>query len=102
MKLVGLLHKGYFQKTKLKKNKKIAYTSQTVCALEWGPKIKIFCLVFIISDVCYLDHVGATLYSEEQIRQVLGELSCNIYGNPHSGNVVSKYTLDAIDQVRYQ
>lgn len=44
----------------------------------------------------YLDHAGATLYSESQLRNVLKDLTTNIYGNPHShspsGHLSSKRT----------
>lgn len=46
----------------------------------------------------YLDHAGATLYSERQMRNVYDSLSTNLYCNPHT----SKSTEDLIDQVRYK
>jgi hypothetical protein len=30
----------------------------------------------------YLDHAGATLYSEEQMANVVKDLTSNVYGNP--------------------
>lgn len=46
----------------------------------------------------YLDHAGASLYSEHQVDSVCGDLKTNLYANPHT----SKYTEDLIDQVRYR
>nr|CAH7761655.1 unnamed protein product [Callosobruchus chinensis] len=50
----------------------------------------------------YLDHAGATLYSEQQIQNVFLELSSNIYDNPHSMNMSGKLTEDAVDLVRFR
>uniref|UniRef100_V5I8X3 Molybdenum cofactor sulfurase n=1 Tax=Anoplophora glabripennis TaxID=217634 RepID=V5I8X3_ANOGL len=50
----------------------------------------------------YLDHAGATLYSEQQLQNILQDLSKNVYSNPHANNVTSKFTEDAIDIVRYR
>nr|CAI5836654.1 unnamed protein product [Callosobruchus analis] len=50
----------------------------------------------------YLDHAGATLYSELQIQNVFSELSTNIYDNPHSMNLSGKLTEDAVDLVRFR
>jgi molybdenum cofactor sulfurtransferase len=32
--------------------------------------------------MAYLDHAGATLYSEAQMADVLKDLASNVYGNP--------------------
>lgn len=53
-----------------------------------------------ITAICYLDHAGATLYSEIQIKNIFNDLLGNVYGNPHSLNHSSKQTSDLIDQVR--
>ncbi|CAH1176408.1 unnamed protein product [Phaedon cochleariae] len=55
-----------------------------------------------ILDTCYLDHAGATLYSEKQIQNVMADLSANVYGNPHSLHISSKSTEEAIDIIRYE
>ncbi|GJQ69281.1 putative sulfurates the molybdenum cofactor [Trypoxylus dichotomus] len=55
-----------------------------------------------LKDICYLDHAGATLYSEKQMSNILSDFSNNLYGNPHSNSTFSKLTHDSIDQVRYQ
>ncbi|CAG2059987.1 unnamed protein product, partial [Timema podura] len=52
-------------------------------------------------DVCYLDHAGATLYAESQIEAVSQDLCNNVYGNPHSLSLSSRYATDVIDQIRY-
>lgn len=53
-------------------------------------------------DNCYIDHAGATLYSEKQLEDIFKDLSQNIYANPHAQNLSSKSTEDAIDIIRYQ
>ncbi|KAJ8919115.1 hypothetical protein NQ315_012100, partial [Exocentrus adspersus] len=55
-----------------------------------------------VKGKCYLDHAGATLYSEKQLENTLWDLSNNVYSNPHAKSVTSKSTEDAIDIVRYQ
>ncbi|KRT84437.1 hypothetical protein AMK59_2598, partial [Oryctes borbonicus] len=55
-----------------------------------------------LTDVCYLDHAGSTLYSEKQMSNILSDFSNNLYSNPHSNSTSSKITHDCIDQVRYQ
>jgi hypothetical protein len=54
------------------------------------------------SGVCYLDHVGATLYAESQIKAIAEDLCENVYGNPHSLSTSSRYSTDVIDQIRYR
>ncbi|XP_063226583.1 molybdenum cofactor sulfurase 3 [Bacillus rossius redtenbacheri] len=55
-----------------------------------------------LKNICYLDHAGATLYSERQLEAVTKDLCNNVYGNPHSLSLSSRYTTDVIDQVRYR
>ena len=57
---------------------------------------------FFSLDICYLDHVGATLYADSQIQAVARDLCENVYGNPHSLNTASRYSTDIIDQIRYR
>lgn len=52
--------------------------------------------------VCYLDHAGATLYAESQIKAIAEDLCENVYGNPHSLSTTSRYSTDVIDQIRYR
>ncbi|XP_057668674.1 molybdenum cofactor sulfurase 3 isoform X1 [Diorhabda carinulata] len=53
-------------------------------------------------DSCYLDHAGASLYSEKQMQLILFNLSDNIYANPHSLHLSSKLTEDHIDIIRFR
>lgn len=57
-------------------------------------------IALLFTDTYYLDHTGATLYSDTQIKNVHEELLGNVFGNPHSFNISSKYTEDIIDQMR--
>jgi len=41
-----------------------------------------------------LDHAGATLYAESQIKAVAEDLCENVYGNPHSLSTTSRYSTD--------
>ncbi|XP_039281365.1 molybdenum cofactor sulfurase 3 [Nilaparvata lugens] len=50
----------------------------------------------------YLDHTGAALYTNSQITNIDNDLKRNLYGNPHSGGLASKKTVDTIDQIRYR
>lgn len=52
----------------------------------------------MIADTHYLDHAGATQYSEQQMQQIYSDMVSNVYCNPHS----SKMTEDVVDQVRYK
>ncbi|KAK5644280.1 hypothetical protein RI129_008125 [Pyrocoelia pectoralis] len=51
-----------------------------------------------LKDECYLEHAGATLYSEKQLSAVFSDFSLNTYGNPHA----SKLSEDVVDQIRYR
>ncbi|KAI4457573.1 molybdopterin cofactor sulfurase mosc [Holotrichia oblita] len=55
-----------------------------------------------MKDICYLEHAGATLYSEKQMSEIFRDLSSNIYANPHAKSTTSKLTEDSIDQIRFQ
>ncbi|GAV64118.1 Aminotran_5 domain-containing protein/MOSC domain-containing protein/MOSC_N domain-containing protein [Cephalotus follicularis] len=50
----------------------------------------------------YLDHAGATLYSELQMEAVFKDLTTNIYGNPHSQSDSSLATHDFVREARQQ
>ncbi|XP_055605856.1 molybdenum cofactor sulfurase 3 [Uranotaenia lowii] len=51
-----------------------------------------------LKDKCYLDHAGATLYAESQIRAAHEQLAQQLLCNPHT----SRSTEDLIDQVRFR
>jgi hypothetical protein len=42
------------------------------------------CVSFVLGGAgsVYLDHAGATLYSEAQMADVVKDLTSNVYGNP--------------------
>lgn len=50
------------------------------------------------TDTAYLDHAGATLYSESQLAAVYALLGSTLIGNPHT----TKRTEDLIDQARFR
>lgn len=52
--------------------------------------------------IVYLDHAGATLYSELQMEEIFKDFNSNIYANPHSQSVSSSATSDIIREVRQQ
>ncbi|KAF9678625.1 hypothetical protein SADUNF_Sadunf07G0054000 [Salix dunnii] len=52
--------------------------------------------------IVYLDHAGATLYSELQMEAIFKDFSSNIYANPHSQSDSSSATSDIIREVRQQ
>lgn len=54
----------------------------------------LICFIFFeFLGLVYLDHAGATLYSELQMEEVCKELTTNVYGNPRiqKFNLVIKY-----------
>lgn len=55
-----------------------------------------------IKEECYLDHAGATLYSDAQIKNVTSDLYNSLYANPHSIGTASNVTQDIIEHMRYQ
>ncbi|GLU17991.1 hypothetical protein SLE2022_343150 [Rubroshorea leprosula] len=50
----------------------------------------------------YLDHAGATLYSELQMEAIFKDLTGYVYGNPHSQSESSSATSDIIREARQQ
>ncbi|XAR53536.1 Molybdenum cofactor sulfurtransferase [Bertholletia excelsa] len=55
-----------------------------------------------LEGLVYLDHAGATLYSELQVEAILGGLTKSVYGNPHSQSECSMGTSDIIREARQQ
>lgn len=55
-----------------------------------------------LNGLVYLDHAGATLYSESQMQAILEDLTTNLYGNPHSQNDSSVASSDIISSARQQ
>lgn len=55
-----------------------------------------------LAGTVYLDHAGATLFSQSQLTNFTKDLMENVYGNPHSQNNTSKLTHDTVEQVRYR
>ncbi|KMZ64025.1 Molybdenum cofactor sulfurase [Zostera marina] len=55
-----------------------------------------------LEGTVYLDHAGATLYSEAQMEAVAKDLTSNIYGNPHSQSESSMAASEMIRAAREQ
>ncbi|PON58797.1 Glycine dehydrogenase [Trema orientale] len=55
-----------------------------------------------LDGLVYLDHAGATLYSESQMEAIFTDLSTNVYGNPHSQSDSSSATSDIVREARQQ
>uniref|UniRef100_A0A0E0E571 Molybdenum cofactor sulfurase n=1 Tax=Oryza meridionalis TaxID=40149 RepID=A0A0E0E571_9ORYZ len=55
-----------------------------------------------LEGMAYLDHAGATLYSEAQMADVLKDLTSNVYGNPHSQSDSSMAASDLVTAARHQ
>lgn len=55
-----------------------------------------------LQDLVYLDHAGATLYSQLQMESVFKDLTTNVYGNPHSQSDSSAATHDIVRDARQQ
>lgn len=56
-------------------------------------------LIFAVG-VTYLDHAGASLYSECQLSALFADLSSSVYGNPHSRGPSSVRSSEIVDEVR--
>lgn len=50
----------------------------------------------------YLDHAGATLYSESQMEEIFKSLTSTVYGNPHTQNGASSATSEIVREAREQ
>lgn len=55
-----------------------------------------------LSDIVYLDHAAATLYSESQMEGIFKDLNSTLYGNPHSQSNCSLTTSDIVGDARQQ
>uniref|UniRef100_A0A672TXD3 Molybdenum cofactor sulfurase n=1 Tax=Strigops habroptila TaxID=2489341 RepID=A0A672TXD3_STRHB len=55
-----------------------------------------------LSGITYLDHAGSALFPESLLKAFTDDLRNNVYGNPHSQNIISKLTYDTIEHVRYR
>ncbi|KAL3643160.1 Molybdenum cofactor sulfurase [Castilleja foliolosa] len=55
-----------------------------------------------LNDTVYLDHGGATLYSELQMEDIFKDFNSTIYGNPHSQSNCSLMTSDIVGEARRQ
>ncbi|XP_020287531.1 molybdenum cofactor sulfurase 3 [Pseudomyrmex gracilis] len=55
-----------------------------------------------LKDECYVDHAGATLYADTQIKNVYADLHGSLYANPHSVGIASSSTQDVIERTRYR
>uniref|UniRef100_A0A1I8I378 Molybdenum cofactor sulfurase n=1 Tax=Macrostomum lignano TaxID=282301 RepID=A0A1I8I378_9PLAT len=53
-----------------------------------------------LNDYVYLDHAGATLYSERQLTRVMQELQSGLYGNPHTQARKSAHTSRLVEEAR--
>ncbi|XP_057988840.1 molybdenum cofactor sulfurase isoform X1 [Hevea brasiliensis] len=54
------------------------------------------------NGLVYLDHAGATLYSELQMEAIFKDLNSRVYGNPHSQSEASSATLEIVREARQQ
>ncbi|XP_042482522.1 molybdenum cofactor sulfurase isoform X2 [Macadamia integrifolia] len=55
-----------------------------------------------LDGVAYLDHAGATLYSELQMETIFKDLTSKVYGNPHSQSDSSLATSEVVRAARQQ
>ncbi|CAO2815208.1 unnamed protein product [Amaranthus hypochondriacus] len=56
----------------------------------------------LVNETVYLDHAGATLYSELQMEAIFKDLTSNVFGNPHSQSDSSTATSEIIRECRQQ
>ncbi|BFG28744.1 hypothetical protein CerSpe_150180 [Prunus speciosa] len=55
-----------------------------------------------LDGLVYLDHAGATMYSELQMEAIFKDFTTNVYGNPHSQTDTSSSTSDIVREARQQ
>ncbi|XP_068654808.1 molybdenum cofactor sulfurase isoform X2 [Aristolochia californica] len=55
-----------------------------------------------LDGLVYLDHAGASLYSESQLESIFRDFKGNVYGNPHSQSDTSSATSDIVRAARQQ
>ncbi|XP_070018899.1 molybdenum cofactor sulfurase isoform X2 [Nicotiana sylvestris] len=55
-----------------------------------------------LNSTVYLDHAGATLYSESQMEAIFKDLNTTVYGNPHSQSSCSLASEDIVAKARQQ
>ncbi|XP_009361810.2 molybdenum cofactor sulfurase isoform X1 [Pyrus x bretschneideri] len=55
-----------------------------------------------LDGLVYLDHAGATMYSELQMEAIFKDFTSNAYGNPHSQSDTSSATSDIVREARQQ
>ena len=55
-----------------------------------------------LGTTTYLDHAGTTLYPKNLIEAFSKELTCHIFGNPHSASAASQLSTRRIEDVRLQ
>ncbi|KAI5332642.1 hypothetical protein L3X38_022771 [Prunus dulcis] len=55
-----------------------------------------------LDGLVYLDHAGATMYSELQMEAIFKDFTTNVYGNPHSQSDTSSSTSDIVREARQQ
>ncbi|KAJ8682706.1 hypothetical protein QAD02_018498 [Eretmocerus hayati] len=55
-----------------------------------------------VEGECYVDHAGCTLYSDDQIKGALSDLTKSLFTNPHSSGVNGNVTEELIDNIRYR
>ena len=48
----------------------------------------------------YLDYTGGSLYAESQLRDHLGLLASDVFGNPHSKNLTSLAMTERVEKAR--
>lgn len=61
--------------------------------------LRLFCFGLAFVGSIYLDHAGATLYSELQMEAIFKDLSTNVYGNPRilfSQSIVVVYDVEIL------
>ncbi|KAG5998568.1 hypothetical protein E4U52_007639 [Claviceps spartinae] len=54
----------------------------------------------MLQDAVYLDHAGSTLCAKSLMDAFAREMTCTLYGNPHSGSLSSQLSTSRIDDVR--
>lgn len=53
-------------------------------------------------DAAYLDHAGATLYADVQMKNIFDDLTTGLYGNPHSATGTGNQSQEIVENTRFR
>lgn len=55
-----------------------------------------------VNGECYMDHAGATLYSDTQMKKIYNDFTSSVYGNPHMSAGAGIQSREIIERTRFR